>query len=238
MATKIEIKQDYRYPLRVRQVLAVVFICSLTIFILMSVCLISSYWITSDGFRQGLLYLCIEEQDPQSRGRYESLPFDLNKEELEPGCYPNRDVGKSTVTRDNLQQLNSSRVSNSCFQINYLGYLKVCTFFCLITQLSAMASACLTGLGMRLRGLKRTSCLRFAICTTLVSFICDTALLVIYPTQFAKEIDRSNRDLWELNGAFGLACGAAILAFGALLLLIITLRRTSNPMYEAAPTRI
>lgn len=59
----------------------------------MSVCLMSSYWITSDGFRQGLLYLCIEQLDPQA-SRYDSLPFDLNKEELEPGCYPNRNVGK------------------------------------------------------------------------------------------------------------------------------------------------
>lgn len=52
----------------------------------------SSYWITAEGFRQGLLYLCIEE--PTEKSRFELLPFGLNKEELDPGCYPNRDKGK------------------------------------------------------------------------------------------------------------------------------------------------
>lgn len=93
MATKIEIRQDYRYSIRSQQVLAVVFICSVTIFVLMSVCLMSSYWITAEGFRQGLLYLCIEETEPQDRSHHEPLPFGLNREELEPGCYPNRDKG-------------------------------------------------------------------------------------------------------------------------------------------------
>lgn len=96
MTTKIEIKQDYRYSVRSQQVLAVVFVCSVTIFVLMSVCLMSSWWITAEGFptfRQGLLYLCIEESDQLDRTRYEQLPFGLNREELEPGCYPNRDKG-------------------------------------------------------------------------------------------------------------------------------------------------
>ena len=96
MATKIEIRQEYRSSIQLQRVLAVVLICSIVIFILMSVCLISSYWITADGFRQGLLYLCIEETDAHSRIQYEPLPFDLSKEDLEPGCYPNRDVGKLT----------------------------------------------------------------------------------------------------------------------------------------------
>lgn len=60
----------------------------------------------------------------------------------------------------------------------------------------------------------------------LVTFLCDMALLIVYPTQFAKEIDKSNRDIWELNAAFGLACGAAILALGALVLLLLALCRT------------
>lgn len=93
MATKIEIKQEYRNSIKSRQVLAVVCLCSIVIFILMSVCLMSSYWITAEGFRQGLLYLCIEETNPQMRSQYDILPFDLSNEELEPGCYPNRDVG-------------------------------------------------------------------------------------------------------------------------------------------------
>ena len=93
MGNRGELKQEYRYSLRSQQVLGLIFICCVTIFILMSVCLMSSYWITSDGFRQGLLYLCIEEPSQNDRNRYEPLPFDLNKEELEPGCYPNRDKG-------------------------------------------------------------------------------------------------------------------------------------------------
>lgn len=119
----------------------------------------------------------------------------------------------------------------------YSGYLKLCTFFCLITQLSALASACLTGIGVRVTSAKRASCLRFAICTSLVTFLCDIALLVVYPTQFYHELDKSNRDVWELNGAFGLACGAAILALGALFILIASLKRHTN-VYESTPTRI
>lgn len=79
--------------------------------------------------------------------------------------------------------------------------------------------------------------MKFSICTTLVTLICDICLLVVYPSQFAKELDRSNRDVWELNGAFGLACGAAILAFGSIILLLAA-RRRSTALYEAAPTRI
>lgn len=93
MATKIEVRQEYRNSKQSQQVLFVVFLCSIVTFALMCVCLISSYWITADGFRQGLLYLCIEESTNPSL-RNEPLPFDLNKEELEPGCYPNRDVGE------------------------------------------------------------------------------------------------------------------------------------------------
>jgi len=93
MATKIEIRQEYRSSKQSQHVLMVALLCNIVIFVLMSVCLISSYWITADGFRQGLLYLCIEEV-AYSGARDEPLPFDLSKEELEPGCYPNRDVGK------------------------------------------------------------------------------------------------------------------------------------------------
>lgn len=121
-------------------------------------------------------------------------------------------------------------------QSTITGYLKVCTFFCLITQLSAMASACLVGLGARFRGLKRTRCLRFSICSTLVTFFCDITLIIVYTSQFAKEIDKSNREVWELNGAFGLACGVAILALGSLILLIFALRRTTSTYID--PTRV
>lgn len=237
MATKIEIKQDHRYSFRSQQVLAVTLICSLTIFILMSVCLMSSYWITAEGFRQGLLYLCIEEPAQNSRIRYEPLPFNLNKDGLEPGCYPNRDVGEyNQIGTQNILSLMISQLTSSIDPYR-TGYLKICTFFCLITQLSAIASACLTALSLRFRGLKKTSTIRFAVCTTLVTLLCDIALIIIYPTQFAKEIDKSNRELWELNGAFGLACGAGILAFGSLISLVAVLRK-STTMYEAAPTRI
>lgn len=86
-------KQEFHYSYKSQQVLAVVLLCSIIVFIMMSVCLMSSYWITTDGFRQGIFFLCIEEQS--FRGRNELLPFDLNEdEELIPGCYPNRDVRK------------------------------------------------------------------------------------------------------------------------------------------------
>lgn len=113
-ATKvIEVRQEYRSSLTSQHVLAVILICTICIFLSMSLCLVSSYWITSDGFRQGLLYLCIEEQNPLSRARYEPLPFDLNKEELEPGCYPNRDKGESHEDMNVLQL--STRLTRSTF---------------------------------------------------------------------------------------------------------------------------
>lgn len=89
----IEVKHNYEYALMTRKILGVSFIFSFTIFMLMSISLLSSYWITSDGFRQGLIYLCIEESDPLLRTTYRPLPFGLS-DELQPGCYPNRDVGK------------------------------------------------------------------------------------------------------------------------------------------------
>ena len=216
MATRIEIKQEYRNSAKSRQILAAAFLCNIVILLIMCVCLISSYWITADGYRQGLLYFCLDDSvvvrgDGAVAIHSTPLPFNLQEvlEEVRSGCYPNRNVT----------------------------YLKICTILCLMIQLSALASACFTGLGIRLKGPKRLTCLRFAICTTLVVLICDISLLIIYPTQFAKELDISNRDVWELNGAYGLACGAAILAFGSLILLLATFSRQLN-VYEAAPTRI
>lgn len=234
-ATKvIEVRQEYRSSLTSQHVLAVILICTICIFLSMSLCLVSSYWITSDGFRQGLLYLCIEEQNPLSRARYEPLPFDLNKEELEPGCYPNRDKGESHEDMNVLQP--STRLTRSTFQSSK-DYLKFCTFLCLITQLSSLASAFLTGLSMNLKSDGRLSCLRYVICTILVTLICDIMLLYTYPTQFAKELDKSNRNLWELNGAFGLACGSAILAFGTLTLLGVAFQKMSRAA-DTIPTRV
>lgn len=90
---------------------------------------------------------------------------------------------------------------------------------------------------MHLKGAGRLNCLKFTICTMLVTLICDLILLVTYPSQFSKEIDKSNRNLWELNGAFGLACGAAILAIGTLTLLVVALHKVST-ILETIPTRI
>lgn len=85
--------------------------------------------------------------------------------------------------------------------------------------------------------MKRATCLRFAICTTLVTLLCDICLLIVYPTQFSKELYKSNRDVWQLNGAFGLACGSAIIAFGSLVLLVAAFTQNLS-VYESAPTRI
>ena len=119
-----------------------------------------------------------------------------------------------------------------------LGYIKICTFLCLITQLSALASAALTGFGIKMKGSQRVASTRLATSTTIVTLLCDIALLIIYPTEFKNEIGRSNRDHWELNGAFGMACGVAILALGSLILLLVALQQTTATIYESAPTRI
>ena len=44
--------------------------------------------------------------------------------------------------------------------------------------------------------------------------------LVIYPAQFAAEIEESNRQVWEFGWAYGVGWGAAIFLFGAILLLL------------------
>jgi hypothetical protein len=44
--------------------------------------------------------------------------------------------------------------------------------------------------------------------------------LVIYPAQFAAEIEDSNRQIWEFGWAYGVGWGAAIFLFGAILLLL------------------
>lgn len=96
-AKTIEIRQEYRYSPGTNHVLAITMTCNLCIFMFMSICLVSSYWITAEGFRQGLLYLCIEDSDPMSKARHEPLPFNLSKDELGPGCHPNRDRGKDII---------------------------------------------------------------------------------------------------------------------------------------------
>lgn len=185
-------QDTYYYHLSSSIMTAFVFVCNMVVFILMSVCLFDAHWITSDGFRQGLLYLCIDEPDGYSKFRNQPLPFNLSKSELEPGCYPNRDIM----------------------------YLKICTILCLLTILSSLASAFLAVFNLRVKISKRIIYIKLATCTVIVAIICNVSLLIIYPTQFRSEIEHSNRDVWELNHAYGLAVGTAIVSTISLLLLI------------------
>lgn len=50
----------------------------------MVLCLASSNWLTAEKYRQGLWEFCVDENAPRP------LPFGIN---VEPGCYPGRDVG-------------------------------------------------------------------------------------------------------------------------------------------------
>ena len=181
----------------------------MVVFICMCICLIDAHWITSDGFRQGLLYLCIDEPNGYSRFRNEPLPFNLSKADLEPGCYPNRDVG----------------------------YLKVCTILCLLTILSSLASASLAAVNMKAKSFKKLRFTNLLHCTALGALLCNLALLIIYPTQFRLEIEQSNRDVWELNHAYGLAVGTAIMSFISLLLLLLP-QPSKHYEYNSAPSRL
>lgn len=105
------------------------------------------------------------------------------------------------------------------------GYLKFCTFLCLLTQLSSITSAILTSFSMKFKGSKQQSCLNMAICTILVALFCDLLLLYTYQNEFSNELEQSNRNIWELNWAFGLACGCAILALGTIPLLVVAQHR-------------
>lgn len=73
-----------------RQISIMVLCCILIVLIFMIICLTSSYWITTDKFRQGLIYLCVEPG-------FNNLKSPFGLENLEPGCYPNRDAGKHSL---------------------------------------------------------------------------------------------------------------------------------------------
>lgn len=66
----------------------IAFICGIVVIFLMTLCIASSNWLTADKYRQGLWEFCLDE------GAAQPLPFDLN---VEPGCYPGRDVGKFLI---------------------------------------------------------------------------------------------------------------------------------------------
>lgn len=63
----------------------IAFVCGIAVIILMTLCIASSNWLTADKYRQGLWEFCVDD------GAALPLPFDIN---VEPGCYPGRDVGE------------------------------------------------------------------------------------------------------------------------------------------------
>ncbi|XP_015794458.1 transmembrane protein 47 [Tetranychus urticae] len=68
----------------VRPLKVIAFICGIIVLFLMTLCIGSSNWLTSEKYRQGLWEYCIEEDAIQP------LPFNLKNG---PGCFPGRDAG-------------------------------------------------------------------------------------------------------------------------------------------------
>ena len=62
--------------------------------------------------------------------------------------------------------------------------------------------------------------MHYTILSNLQKVVSILIALVIYPAQFAAEIEESNRQVWEFGWAYGVGWGAAIFLFGAILLLL------------------
>lgn len=118
------------------------------------------------------------------------LPFGINSE---PGCYPGRDVG----------------------------YIKLAGVLCVIGLVCDLCATVMTGFGLCSKDpSKKYSLYRFALYVMVGALVSILTALVIYPAQFASEIDQSNRQIWEFGWAYGVGWGAAIFLFGAIILLL------------------
>ncbi|KAI1309423.1 Transmembrane protein 47 [Halotydeus destructor] len=118
------------------------------------------------------------------------LPFDLN---VDPGCFPGRDAG----------------------------YIRFCGYLCVIGLLCDLCATVMTGFGLCSKDpSKKYTLYRFALYVMVAALVSILIALVIYPAQFAAEIDFSNRLVWEFGWAYGVGWGAAIFLFGAILLLL------------------
>ncbi|GFQ65138.1 transmembrane protein 47 [Trichonephila clavata] len=123
-------------------------------------------------------------------GAMQPLPFELK---VKPGCYPARKVP----------------------------YIQWAAALCVITLLLDILATVMTGMGLCSKDPTRKYTLyRFALYVMVGALLSVLIALVIYPACFASEIERSNRSVWEFGWAYGVAWGAAIFLFGAILLLL------------------
>ncbi|RWS16235.1 transmembrane protein-like protein [Dinothrombium tinctorium] len=162
----------------------IAFICGIIGIFLLTLCLASSHWLTTEKFRQGLWEFCVEKNAPRP------LPFDLN---VEPGCHWGRDVG----------------------------YIKLAGIFCLFGLAFDFVATIMTGFGLCSKDPRMKYTLyRFALYVMVGALVVLLIALVIYPAQFAAEINESLRNEWEFGWAYGVGWGAAIFLFGSILLLL------------------
>lgn len=68
-------------------------ICNLFVDLLMVLCLLSTNWLTTTKYRQGLWQYCIDADSPRP------LPFGLDDHD---GCHWGRDVGECPLRTDGL----------------------------------------------------------------------------------------------------------------------------------------
>ncbi|RWS25696.1 Transmembrane protein 47-like protein, partial [Leptotrombidium deliense] len=162
----------------------IAFICGIIVIFLLTLCLASSNWLTTDKYREGLWEFCVDENTGTK------LPFKLK---VGPGCYEGR---------------------------NAL-YIRVAGIFCSLGLFFDLIATVMTGFGLCSKDPRiKYTLYRFALYVMVGALVVLLIALVVYPAQFAAEIDDASNNEWEFGWAYGVGWGAAIFLFGAILLLL------------------
>ncbi|XP_066247703.1 uncharacterized protein [Euwallacea similis] len=185
-----------RRPLKV-----IAFICGLIVILLMIMGLVSTDWLMSAGWRQGLFMHCIEENAP------EPLPFNTKGSS---GCYSARDVAyiKASATLCVITLLTDLvatvltglglRTKDHHTKFKYYRFAVIVMGISLASILIAL--------------------IIYPVC-----FAAELNLGKVSPLFFNNKYSRillGNRTIWEFGWAYGVGWGVAIFLFSGVVLLI------------------
>lgn len=102
--------------------------------------LTSTDWLLSSGWRQGLFTHCIEDL---------TQPIPFNYEAKEEGCYPSRDVCKSTLNIKKYATDNKSITLMIIYDFLFPVYIKATAALCILSLITDIVATVLTGIGLR-----------------------------------------------------------------------------------------
>lgn len=185
----LSVESPFRWLCRAQ---AVSLICSIISLMLIFCSLSSSHWLTSEGWSQGVLLQCADDD------ALRPLPFDID---LHSGCQPARTTGyiiAVQVLSIGGSLLVAVGIVIVCLGLSSKNTAKACIYF------------------------------RWSLIIATVTMSVNVVALFVYPLCFSLELNDSNRPVWEFGWAYGVAWGAAIFQFGAVMLLLTdrwTLRR-------------